>query len=39
MMKIYKLSIVLIIITLFSMPVWAKFCSECGKPLNEGAKF
>ena len=21
------------------MPVWAKFCSECGKPLNEGAKF
>ena len=38
-MKIYKLSIVLIIITLFSMPAWAKFCSECGKPLNEGAKF
>ena len=21
------------------MPAWAKFCSECGKPLNEGAKF
>ena len=39
MMKIYKLSIVLIIITLFSMPAWAKFCSECGKPLNDGAKF
>ncbi len=38
-MKIFKLSIVLIIITLLSMPAWAKFCSECGKPLNEGAKF
>ena len=38
-MKIFKLSIVLIIITFFSMPAWAKFCSECGKPLNDGAKF
>ena len=38
-MKIFKLSIVLFIITLFSMPAWAKFCSECGKPLNDGAKF